>query len=98
MSARDGGPAFPRPHSWDESPVTGIHEGDRIEPHSAQDGMTLRDYFAAAALTGYRAGMAHEAQMDPLTKTTPSVRVAVCESVAGWAYRDADAMLAERAK
>lgn len=40
-------PAFPRPHSWDESSVTGIHEGDRPEAHGAQDGMSLRDYFAA---------------------------------------------------
>jgi len=48
-----GGPAFPRPHSWDESPVTGMHEGDRTEPYDAQSGMTLRDYFAAAALPGF---------------------------------------------
>lgn len=42
--------AFPRPFSWDESPNSGVHSGDRPEYHQEQDGMTLRDYFAAAAL------------------------------------------------
>lgn len=35
---KDGGPAFPRPHSE--------------PPHYAQEGMSLRDYFAAKALQG----------------------------------------------
>ena len=40
-----GGPAFPRPFSF--------HEGDvRGGPRLAQDGMTLRDYFAAKAMQG----------------------------------------------
>ena len=38
-------PAYPRPFSWDESPVEGMTSGDRIEPHEAQEGATLRDYF-----------------------------------------------------
>lgn len=80
---RDGGPAFPRPHSWDESPVQGIHEGDRPEPHGAQDGMTLLDYFAAAALQGRCAD--HTLDMSPNERAVD-------------AYRLAEAMLKERAK
>ena len=38
MTKNTGGPAFPRPHSE--------------PPHYAQEGMTLRDYFAAKALQG----------------------------------------------
>lgn len=41
-------PAFPRPFSWDVSP-NGTHMGDREEPHREQEGMSLRDYFAAHA-------------------------------------------------
>ena len=41
----DGGPAFARPISHDGP-------GPRAEAFSAQDGMSLRDYFAAVALTG----------------------------------------------
>lgn len=40
----NGGPAFPRPFSKDET-----YADERIE---AQDGMTLRDYFAAKAMQG----------------------------------------------
>lgn len=36
--AGNGGPAFPRPLSWDLPP-----------PHAEQAGMSLRDYFAAHA-------------------------------------------------
>lgn len=79
---RDGGPAFPRPHSWDESPVSGVHEGDRIEPHSAQAGMSLRDYFAAQAVPGLVAG----------------AECFDTHAIAHDAYALADAMLAERAK
>ncbi len=46
-------------------------------------GMTLRDYFAAAALQGFIAGR------DSYTPTFEA---------ANWAYEQADEMLAERAK
>lgn len=55
----NGGPAFPRPIG--HYPVAGCTYND------AQAGMTLRDYFAAAALTGLLAegsGMHHDAVMD----------------------------------
>jgi hypothetical protein len=67
----DGGPAFPSGDSdW---------EGGPFEP-----GMTLRDYFAAAALTGYCSQEQYA--------TTDSAKIAA------WAYQDADSMLAERGK
>jgi hypothetical protein len=62
-----GGPAFPQ--GWDA-------------PEYDQ-GMTIRDYFAAAALQGRRL------TLPPLTSS---------ERVATLAYLDADAMLAERDK
>lgn len=40
---KTGGPAFPRPYSFDDHSANKEH---------AQDGMTLRDYFAAKALQG----------------------------------------------
>lgn len=53
-------------------------------PPAFPDGMRLLDYFAAAALTGYRAdtSYSHIASSD----------------IAEWAFRDAQAMLAERAR
>jgi hypothetical protein len=70
-------PAFPRPHSRD------ANSGDRPRDVPEQDGMTLRDYFAARALAGMmaRGVLAGE-----------SLEVAPC------AYAYADAMLRERAK
>lgn len=41
----NGGPAFPVPHSIDGNWVP--------DPRDEYKGMTLRDYFAAAALTGW---------------------------------------------
>lgn len=43
MAIETGGPAFPRPFSFDDQIANKEH---------AQDGMTLRDYFAAKALQG----------------------------------------------
>jgi hypothetical protein len=59
-----------------------------IEPTTAAtySDVTLRDLFAAAALTGLRANQASGGWSDKP------------EKIAEYAYRDADAMLAERAK
>jgi hypothetical protein len=62
----DGGPAFPGEH-WNQT---------------WGPGMSLRDYFAAAALTG---------QIADGTAKGPEIE-------SRWAYQYADAMLAERAK
>lgn len=47
-------------------------------------GMSLRDYFAAKAMQGWSA--------NPIPEDSS------IQDVAAWAYRQADAMLAERAK
>lgn len=57
-----------------------------MERMKDQGGMTLRDYFAAAALTGIIASPA-------CSKANPTWK-----NVAAKAYAQADAMLAERAK
>lgn len=75
MSADNtGGPAFPRP--------AGDYNGTR-NGNGAQTGMTLRDYFAAAALQGFCAGLQANDNAD---------------EVPGLCYAFADAMLKERAK
>ena len=88
MSDRnDGGAAFPCSgfYGGDDGPA----ENDTVP----QAGMSLRDYFAAAALQGYRAGKHINAGAYPSeTKLWSS------EGVARHAYQDADAMLAEREK
>lgn len=67
MSKETGGPAFPRPHSG--------------ASQFAQQGMTLRDYFAAKAMQADITDGRHEDQF------------AWC---AGRAYKMADAMLKAR--
>lgn len=69
----DGGPAFPRPYF--EHPTNG-------EYSLAQEGMSLRDYFAGQALVGIIAS--------EVENRTPS------EIVAKRAYELADAMLKAR--
>lgn len=72
MSAQDGGPAFPAP--------AGVQ-------HITTQGMSLRDYFAAAALRGIA--------------TSPSVqnfKLQTLNELTQWSYAVADAMLAERAR
>jgi hypothetical protein len=72
---KDGGPAFPLGYQqWQDAHTTGWA--------AHQPGMSLRDYFAAAALKAWRTTLVAE----------------LPESVARWAYADADAMLAEREK
>lgn len=71
----DGGPAFPTYHH-DILPEIGPHVRETLS------GMTLRDYFAAAALQGMLAYYHGYGSF----------------YAAGTAYQYADAMLAERAK
>jgi hypothetical protein len=76
----DGGPAFPRgAHpQWNE------YSSIQTPSYTPQSGMTLRDYFAAAALTG-------------LCTHVPAQRFPG-QVIARMCYARADAMLAERAK
>jgi hypothetical protein len=77
-------PAFPRPISNDSATPEGITQGDRIEYSQSQDGMTLRDYFAAKAMVGF---LTNKEWVD---KTTPVI--SKC------AFAMADAMLESREK
>ena len=50
--SKDGGPAFPR--------IDGIESDDHVPGRQhvvVSDGMTLRDYFAGAAMEGHLSGM-----------------------------------------
>lgn len=77
MSDKDGGPAFPIP---------GLHADPDF------NGMTLRDYFAAKAISGALSTATGLESVDDDT-----LRAAFA-SGAKHAYMLADAMLAERAK
>lgn len=68
-----GGPAFPVP----------LNQGQSYQGHAPCDGMTLRDYFAAAALTGFLHNAEHHKFVD-------------VPQVAAGAYKMADAMIAAR--
>lgn len=78
ISFIDGGPAFPVTPSYDE----GVN--------MAYSGMSLRDYFAAAAMRGILAGEPHSPEYEFEDGS------AVMEGVAINAYRLADAMLKAR--
>lgn len=72
---QDGGPAFP---------VVEMHHGNAIKQACENQGMTLRDYFAAAALQ-------HIPELLHANLVNKS-----CENIAEWSYQVADAMLAAR--
>jgi hypothetical protein len=79
---RTGGPAFPRPAS--EFTLGGTLP-DGNDPIPEQDGMSLRDYFAAHVLPAvYAASVARGDELQ--------------ETIVAEAYELADAMLEERAK
>ena len=79
MSTRDtGGPAFPMPEV--RNPDGGVVKW-------GEDGMTLRDYFAAKAMAGFNKSMVDYGW-----------DAEILEAHAIDAYRIADAMLRERAK
>lgn len=71
-----GGPAF----------AASGHPGQQ---HIQQEGMSLRDYFAAKALPDLIAGYSRNQGSGPYLDASPN-------EIAYWAYRYADAMLAAR--
>ena len=79
----DGGPAFPIPRNHDS--------GDAI--FARGDGMTLLDYFAGKALTGYRCAYHQWYQQVGATG-----EFATPDQIAEWSYADAKAMLRAREK
>jgi len=82
---KDGGSAFPK------QPTYKMPQG--VEMIVEQGGMTLRDYFAAAALIGYRC-----AYWQWYQRVGNEGNFAGPEELARFAYQDADAILAEREK
>jgi hypothetical protein len=82
MSVKDGGPAFPAVIPIEHSDVQGKDYANFTE-----SGMTLRDWFAGHVLTGVFAMCAGE-------HSSPGMP----QEVAEYAYKHADAMLAERKK
>lgn len=69
-----------------------INDGGPAFPGVSSSGMTLRDYFASAALNGIIAGKYH---VDTMHNPTDKV---LLRSVADVAYVLADAMIAARYK
>lgn len=80
-STNDGGPAYPRASFY--------HENIAGYDHKGYDGMTLRDYFAAAAVQGELAAQGGE---DGYQYDAKHV-----DGLATWAFLVADAMLKARA-
>jgi hypothetical protein len=74
----DGGAAFPRTSHY---------------PTEAQDGMSLRDYFAAKAM---QAALANQAMLDKIKALVHGDVAAGHEWIAEGAYLTADAMLRAR--
>lgn len=79
---KDGGPAFPNVGNGDWT----NRDNDEKFSFELTGGMKLRDYFAAQAIIGAGAWP---------TRTQDGLPIGLPE-VASWAYRLADAMLAER--
>ena len=76
---KDGGPAFP-------SSMHETEHGDKVYPVDSYEGMSLRDYFAAAAMTAL------------LRSEVGKEGWATVHGVASDAYKVADAMLKAREK
>lgn len=98
MAKNDGGAAFPRPASIDESSGT-LPDGNVMVPE--QRGMSLRDYFAASIATSLPAiwgAMSREEKM--LYSECSDIDIIFARDfpnfVALLSYRIADAMLASR--
>ena len=86
MRKNTGGMAFPLMQSWRKY-------GDVYEVSGCDEGMTLRDYFAAKAMRGINWRLV---DYGGDTKETTDRRISAEQ--AAWCYAIADAMIAERAK
>lgn len=75
----DGGPAFGAPSVFGDCNAACLERGEY--------GMSLRDYFAAAALTGYMAWSPEDCD-----------RIGAPDDIAHFAFKVADAMLTARQK
>jgi hypothetical protein len=95
MSKDNGGPAFPQPDEQfiysDERGMVGTRGYGEI----GHAGMTLRDYFAAKALTGLLADIKNVQRFDEISQKEMIEPHALMATAC---YSMADAMLAERLK
>ena len=91
----NGGPAFPRPASdqTERDPANGSNY--KWSPKS-QEGMTLRDYFAAKAMQGVVSSIATEDDYRRLSGHASASGLTVSEWIARDAFKQADAMLKAR--
>lgn len=90
MSKNDGGPAYPTKGSlmfYFPEELRGELENIERTIERSYSGMTLRDWFAGQAMSGFI-----------YTGVTGENRVVWCEEAATIAYMVADAMLAERSE
>jgi hypothetical protein len=87
--------AFPRPFSSDAiAPDAVPGFGDYIAHSDEQDGMTLRDWFAGHAMQG----LLSESGCAIATEIADKEGITESQAVASYAFKMADAMLAEREK
>lgn len=85
MSEQDGGPAFPR---------TGVGNAGQQYDVPPQDGMSLRDYFAAKAM---HAVLTNDKRFVAVAETyEKEAGIGSRDAVAQYAYEYADAMLRAR--
>lgn len=85
----DGGPAFPEHHYFDLS--RGLYGQHITASEVGCGGMSLRDYFAAAALTGI---LANHQLLERVDSESPHASTRLAASA--YAFGVADAMLAAR--
>jgi hypothetical protein len=88
---KDGGPAFPRPAGHN-----GLKSAEEHSSNECQDGMALRDYFAAEAMNAELAsssfGEAAQCLADEAEKGGRTIEAQIAFN----AYTLADAMLKQR--
>lgn len=86
---KDGGPAFPGPYSFDETGQVGHQD------KSAQQGMSLRQYYAGLAMQGIKSNDELLRRiMDAAERSDKPQQ----ELIAVMARKDADALIAELEK
>lgn len=85
----DGGPAFPATFLWED-------EESAISATGTQRGMSIRDYFAAAALTGCAASLTTHEREQEAERIAQRLGMKVSQLIAKACYDYADAMLAAR--
>jgi hypothetical protein len=88
MDIKDGGPAFPMP----SGPEPRVNDTTHYN-----EGMSLRDYFAAAALNGLLASVTEREFQNIIGDAADRRGITVMQLEAGVAFEYADAMLKARA-